>query len=86
MTKHVSQTKLQDSICSHLLPIRSSHFSVVEICLHSQTQALSEYDTVSSDVFISKFRGLTLPEYCAVRGHYCRENHNRIHCREDIGI
>ena len=55
---------------------------LVDIDLHSQTQALTEYDTVSSDVFTSKFRGLTLPEYCAVRDYYCRENHNQIHCTE----
>lgn len=53
---------------------------LVDVYLRSQTQALSEYDTVTSDVFISKFRGLTLLEYCTVRDHYCREYHT--HCTE----
>lgn len=49
--------------------------------MHSKSQELSSFNVVSSDVFISKFKGLTLREYCTVRKYYC-ENHHLIPCPE----
>ena len=46
---------------------------LVDIYLHNQ--ALSNYNTVSSDVFTSNFIGLTLSQYCIVREYYCAKNH-----------
>lgn len=48
---------------------------LVDIYIHFQSQALSEYDTVSGDIFVSRFQGLNLTEYCAAREYYCTENH-----------
>lgn len=55
---------------------------LVDIYLHSQTQVVSEFNTVSSDVFVSKFKGLTLQEYCAMREYFCSKNHDQIPCTQ----
>ena len=49
---------------------------LVGIYIQFQSQALSEYISVSNNVFMSKFQGLTLAEYCTARRHYCSQNHN----------
>lgn len=53
---------------------------LVDIYTHFQNQALSEYNTVSSDIFMSRFEGLMLVEYCAAREYYCSENHCYTNC------
>ena len=55
---------------------------LVDIYLNSQTQVLSEFNTVSSDVFVSKFKGLTLQEHCAMREYFCSKNHDQIPCTQ----
>ena len=41
---------------------------------------LSDYNTLSEDIYASKITGLTLTEYCRVRNFYCMNKH--INCNE----
>ena len=50
---------------------------LVNMYVHYRGQGLSEYDTVSEGIFVSKFHGLTLAEYCTARKYHCHQNHGQ---------
>ena len=42
----------------------------------NMSQTLSNHDAVGNYVYVSKFEGLTLSEYCLAKTHYCKLYHN----------
>ena len=54
----------------------------MDMYIKLKTQALGEYNQLSSNVFSSKIVGLSLEEYCIVRQRYCELNHNSKSCSE----
>ena len=54
----------------------------MDIYIKLKTQALGEYNQLSSNVFSSKVVGLSLEEYCIVWQRHCELNHNSKSCTE----
>ena len=50
---------------------------LVNTYIHCRGQGLSEYDTVSEGIYVSKVQGLTLVEYCTARKYHCKQNHDQ---------
>ena len=48
---------------------------IVEIYYRNKGNKLSEYDIIDSKVYVSKFQGLCLQEYCIVKKYLCDSNH-----------
>lgn len=53
---------------------------IVEIYYENQKKMLSDYETVDSEVFVSKFKGLSLSEYYRVKKNLCETNHTKKNC------
>ena len=58
----------------------------MDIYSNLKTQALSEYNEVSTNVFSSKIEGLSLEEYLIVAQHYCQVKHASSTCTKCSGI
>ena len=50
---------------------------LVSTYVHYRSQELSEYCTVSKGIYVNKFQGLTLAEYCAARKYHCQHTHTQ---------
>ena len=49
---------------------------LVDVYVCNMSQTLSNHDAVGNYVYVSKFEGLTLSEYCLAKTHYCKLYHN----------
>ena len=46
----------------------------------SQTESLSNYRCVNSDLYVSNLNGISLPEYCTVKSFLCKKFHQHLCC------
>ena len=53
---------------------------LVDIYHNNIKQKLSDYDTIDSKVYVSKFQGLSLEEYVSVKKYLCDSNHPKLTC------
>ena len=61
-------------VCTPTGAGRSSN-ALVDIFCENQRKKLSECDVLDSVVYVSKFQGLSLQEYCDVKYILCETNH-----------
>ena len=52
--------------------------SILVDIYRNNKKKLSEYDTIDSKVYVSKFQGLSLKEYVSVKKYLCDSNHSKL--------